>query len=92
MPISETAERLLGRRRERAVLERLLDTSRDGHGAVLVVHGDPGVGKTALLEYAVEAGEGFASFRLRVSRGRWSSTTRRCNSSVADPRVHRASP
>jgi DNA-binding CsgD family transcriptional regulator len=59
MPISETAERLLGRRRERAVLERLLDTSRDGHGAVLVVHGDPGVGKTALLEYAVEAGEGF---------------------------------
>ena len=57
------AGRLLGRQRERAVLERLLDTARDGHGAVLVVHGDPGVGKTALLEYAVEAGEDFRVVR-----------------------------
>jgi predicted ATPase len=50
------AVQLLGRQRECAVLERLLDTAREGHGAVLVVHGDPGVGKTALLQYAVEAG------------------------------------
>src|SRR5258706_10118708 len=54
---------LLGRQRERAVLERLLDTARNGHGSVLVVHGDPGVGKTALLEYAVEAGEDFRVVR-----------------------------
>ena len=64
------------------MLERLLDTARDGHGAVLVVHGDPGVGKTALLEYAVEAGEDFRVVGLRASRGRWSSTTRPCSSSV----------
>jgi DNA-binding CsgD family transcriptional regulator len=51
--------RLLGRQRECAVLERLLSTARNGHGSVLVVHGEPGVGKTALLEYAVEAGEDF---------------------------------
>src|SRR5260221_13397004 len=57
------AERLVGRQRERAVLERLLDTARNGHGAVLVVHGEPGVGKTALLEYAVEAGEDFRVVR-----------------------------
>ncbi len=57
------AGRLLGRRRERAVLERVLDSARDAHGGVLVVYGDPGVGKTALLEYALEAGEDF-----RVSR------------------------
>src|SRR3984893_10099055 len=59
MVVSAQAGRLLGRQRERAVLERLLDTARDCHGAVLVVHGDPGVGKTALLEYAVEAGQDF---------------------------------
>ncbi len=45
------------------MLERLLDTARDGHGAVLVVHGEPGVGKTALLEYAVEAAEDFRVVR-----------------------------
>jgi DNA-binding CsgD family transcriptional regulator len=50
---------LLGRQREREVLERLLEAARNRHGAVLVVHGEPGVGKTALLEYAVEAAQGF---------------------------------
>src|SRR6267154_1972626 len=59
MVVSAQAGRLLGREHERAVLERLLDAARDGHGAVLLVQGDPGVGKTALLEYAVEAGEDF---------------------------------
>ena len=63
------AGRLLGRQRERAVLERLLDTARDGHGAVLVVHGDPGVGKTALLEYAVEAGDDFRVVRTAGVEG-----------------------
>jgi DNA-binding CsgD family transcriptional regulator len=52
-------EHLLGRQRERAALDRLLDAARTSHGGVLVVHGEPGVGKTALLEYAVEAGQGF---------------------------------
>ena len=50
---------MLGRRREREVLDRLLDGVRGGHGGVLVVHGEAGVGKTALLEYAVEAGREF---------------------------------
>ena len=63
MVVSAQAGRLFGRQRERAVLERLLDTARNGHGAVLVVHGDPGVGKTALLEYAVEAGRDFRVVR-----------------------------
>jgi DNA-binding CsgD family transcriptional regulator len=51
------------------VLERLLDTARDGHGAVLVVHGDPGVGKTALLEYAAEAGQDFRVLRAAGVEG-----------------------
>src|SRR6267378_3607366 len=46
---------LLGRERQRVALDRLLEAARGGHGGVLVVHGEPGVGKTALLEYAGEA-------------------------------------
>src|SRR6478736_6814459 len=57
------AGQLLGRQRESAVLDRLLGTARDGHGSVLVVHGEPGVGKTALLEYVVEAGDDFRIIR-----------------------------
>ena len=50
---------LVGRQRERDVLERLLEAAREGRGGVLAMYGDPGVGKTALLEYAVEAGTDF---------------------------------
>ena len=44
---------MFGREREREILDRLLAGRR---GGVLVLHGDAGVGKTALLEYAIEAG------------------------------------
>ena len=47
---------MFGREREREILNRLLGT---GRGGVLVVHGEAGVGKTALLEYAAEAGLGY---------------------------------
>src|SRR5882762_10285960 len=50
---------LLGRERQRVALDRLLEAARGGHGGVLVVHGEPGVGKTALLEYAGEAAREF---------------------------------
>jgi DNA-binding CsgD family transcriptional regulator/tetratricopeptide (TPR) repeat protein len=50
---------LLGRERERDVLDRLLDGVRGGRGGVLVVDGEAGVGKTALLEYMVEAAREF---------------------------------
>ena len=54
---------LLGRLRERAALSRLLEAARSGRSGVLVVRGEPGVGKTALLEHAVESAAG-----LRVAR------------------------
>ena len=53
------AAQLLGRQREREVLGRLLEAAREGHGGVLVVYGEPGVGKSALLDDAVEAGADF---------------------------------
>ncbi|MEA2405427.1 MAG: hypothetical protein QOE08_2074, partial [Thermoleophilaceae bacterium] len=54
---------LLGRDREREVLDRLLEGARAGHGGVLAVYGEPGVGKTALVEYSVEAAGEFRVLR-----------------------------
>jgi len=54
---------LFGRQPEREVLGRLLEAARGGHGGVLVVHGEPGVGKTALLEDAVAASREFRVVR-----------------------------
>jgi DNA-binding CsgD family transcriptional regulator len=46
---------LRGRRVECGVLDGLLEEVRGGRSAVLVVRGEAGVGKTALLDYAVES-------------------------------------
>jgi DNA-binding CsgD family transcriptional regulator len=54
---------LLGRQREREVLGRLLGAALGGGGGVLVVHGEPGVGKTAVLEWTVEEGRQFRVLR-----------------------------
>src|SRR6266540_3790493 len=43
---------LLDRRGERAAVDRVLDRARAGNSAVLVVRGEPGIGKTVLLDYA----------------------------------------
>ena len=42
---------LIGRRRERGVLDGLIQAVRSGESQALVVAGDPGIGKTALLDY-----------------------------------------
>jgi len=54
---------LLGRSNECAALEELLDVVRGGQSRVLVLRGEPGVGKTALLEHAVDAASGFRIVR-----------------------------
>jgi len=51
------------RRNERAVLERLLAAVRGGQSRVLVVSGEPGVGKTALLHSVIESASGFRVVR-----------------------------
>ena len=45
---------LLGREAEQRVLDDLLRSARGGRSAVLVLHGEPGIGKTALLGYAAD--------------------------------------
>jgi len=57
---------LLGRATERLALDRLLAEARAGHSGVLALVGEPGIGKTALLEYA--AG-GAGEMRLLRARG-----------------------
>jgi DNA-binding CsgD family transcriptional regulator len=48
-----------GRTSERKVLDRLLENVRGGQSAVLVIHGEAGIGKTALLRYAARQAAGF---------------------------------
>ena len=54
---------LLGRSREREALDRLLRAARSGRGGVLVVQGEPGVGKTALLEDTAKVAQQFRVLR-----------------------------
>jgi DNA-binding CsgD family transcriptional regulator len=49
---------LSGRRAECAELDRLLEALRSGQSAILVLRGEAGIGKTALLGYAAELAEG----------------------------------
>ena len=57
------------RKREQEILDRLEDAALGGRSGVLVLHGEPGVGKTALLEYAVEAGQAFRVVRTSGVEG-----------------------
>jgi DNA-binding CsgD family transcriptional regulator len=48
----------LGRTSERRRIDQALTQARDGQSAVLVMRGEPGVGKTALLRYAARQASG----------------------------------
>jgi DNA-binding CsgD family transcriptional regulator/tetratricopeptide (TPR) repeat protein len=49
---------LLGRTSERELLDAMLASARSGRSAVLVIHGEPGIGKTAMLRYAARQASG----------------------------------
>src|SRR3954470_4660144 len=53
------ASGFLDRASEREILDRLLAQVREGQSAVLVMRGEPGIGKTALLRYAARHASGF---------------------------------
>ena len=59
------ATELAGRRRECGTLDGLLDAVRAGQSRPLVLVGEPGVGKTALLDYV--AGQAFACRVVRAA-------------------------
>jgi DNA-binding CsgD family transcriptional regulator len=50
---------LRGRARECEMVDELLDAVRSGESGALVLQGEPGIGKTALLEYAVDSAPEF---------------------------------
>lgn len=62
--VAEQLPPLRGREQEQQALGALIDGAREGRSAVLVVRGEAGIGKTALLEDAAARAEG-----LRVLRG-----------------------
>jgi DNA-binding CsgD family transcriptional regulator len=62
MSVAETA--LVGRDRERAVIDRLLLDVGSGRSRALVLRGQAGIGKTALLDEIVARAEGMAVVRL----------------------------
>jgi DNA-binding CsgD family transcriptional regulator len=63
------AQLLLGREAECAAIDRVLDTTRGGASGALVLRGEPGIGKTALIDYAVAAASD-----MRILRGRGSES------------------
>ena len=63
MITGQSAQVLHGRRVEREALRGLLAAARDGQSRVLVVCGEPGVGKTALVESVIGSASGFRVLR-----------------------------
>jgi DNA-binding CsgD family transcriptional regulator len=55
---------LLGRASEREALDRVLENVRGGQSAVLVIRGEAGVGKTALLQHCARQASGFRVARI----------------------------
>ena len=57
-PVPARTSELTGRRSESDVLDRLVEAVRAGESRALVLRGEPGVGKTALLEYVADHAPG----------------------------------
>lgn len=53
-----------GRDHECAILDGLLKQVRDGRSGVLLLRGEPGIGKTALLQYLMATGSDLTLVRI----------------------------
>jgi predicted ATPase len=63
--VAAISTELIGRASERAQLASLLDEARNATSGVLVLEGEPGIGKTALLEDTVARAVGFRVLRAQ---------------------------
>jgi hypothetical protein len=79
-PLRGRDAELQGRRRECAALDRLIEAVRAGESRALVVRGEPGMGKTALLDYLAGHAEGCRVVRAAGVQSRWNSRSRPCTS------------
>jgi hypothetical protein len=61
---SGLAPELQDRKRERRTLDALVADLHSGRGCALIVHGEAGVGKSALLEYVAGAAAGMQVVRV----------------------------
>jgi len=70
-PLAASRPSIVGREKERAILASALETAAVGHGSLLCVAGEPGIGKTTLVEdvLAAVAANGQP---WRIARGRCS--------------------
>jgi DNA-binding CsgD family transcriptional regulator len=64
MPGERLPRVFFGRREERRALDRLIQAARAGRSSVLVIRGEAGGGKTALLDYVAERSAGFRLARV----------------------------
>ncbi len=55
---------LVGRAAERETIDTLLAAAEDAHSGALVLAGPPGIGKSALVQYAIDSACGFRVLRV----------------------------
>src|SRR6266576_3269871 len=63
--VNTSSMRLQGRESECARIDRLLSAARAGRSGTLALRGEPGVGKTALVDYALESASGMSILRAQ---------------------------
>ena len=71
---------LVGREAEQSSIDALLQRARDGRSAVLVLRGEPGIGKSALLAHADGAAAGMACSAASASNPSTSCRSPACTS------------
>ncbi|MFE9296133.1 helix-turn-helix transcriptional regulator [Streptomyces niveus] len=67
-PLTRSPGPLVGRREETGSIDELIADARESRGGVLVLRGEAGIGKSALLDHARQAASGFRVLHASGSR------------------------